>query len=132
MLEMKTGMDLDSRLCELLEPGYANTTIQFSDTSPEILYVSPLGFWLWGDTDWHPALVSTDWGVMGKAVEMLSADYDIKIELTPREYPKKAFVQFSRRGHPAGQDTFGWGTIAPAAFTLAAIEALEQRAKEKK
>ncbi len=129
MTEIEAGLQLDARLCWLLEP---NPIIAENSYHPILsTALSALGFWTthwktWG-TRWHPIPVSTNWAAFGKAFDMLAASYDIRLDWAPREYHETSFVMLARDGH---QKSCASCDTIPHAFALAACEALEKRAEE--
>ncbi len=126
MPEMKAGRKLDARLCELLEPMGAPPIQDVAALAWGIQSTSPLGFWKFflGSDRRHPIPVSTDWGAMGKIVDVLGPDHDITMEHAPHPFPARASLFKYSTGSGRGS-----GDTIPHAFALAACEALEKRAE---
>lgn len=129
MSEMRAGLALDERLCELLEPLASLRWL----AEP----IAPLGFWEWHKgysslTDkWVPIPVSTDWAAMGKAV--IAVQQFARVDMVCykphiHSHPSPSTVAIHQTVSPILVEADG--DTLPHALTLAAIEALERRKDE--
>ena len=128
MPKMKAGPELDTRLCELLEPRpkIFGGTKEFS----LVPAFSQLRFWIWksGDDRWRPLPVSTDGTAMLKVVSALRRlHYEIRIVWQDRAY---SLCEVALRDMQPPYLWFcGKGIELPEGLALAACEALEKRAE---
>jgi len=134
--EMKAGRELDTRLCELLEP------------EPLTLYkhwncdniTSRKGFWTWyaWGALWCPIPVSADWAAMGKVIDELEKlGYGVNL-YTPNSFTDEGLGPYTAHiaivWHNPAPDCFDEpdcayyrGNTLPHVLALAAAKALEEK-----